>query len=84
MFAELTPEQETQIPIYRQKWRQIALSTQRVDRQKAADAILAAYATTGIKPPKIVFCDSSYAAFLYRNHPGASQLTCWETSYKPA
>ncbi|MEW5856259.1 MAG: hypothetical protein AB1861_02560 [Cyanobacteriota bacterium] len=33
---KLTP-QEALIPVYRQKWRAIALSTEPIDRQKAAE-----------------------------------------------
>ncbi|MEG4588509.1 hypothetical protein QUA54_25305 [Microcoleus sp. MOSTC5] len=31
----LTQEQEALIPVYREKWRAIALSTEPIDRQKA-------------------------------------------------
>ncbi len=57
----LTPEQEALIPVYRE-WRKIALSTQRIDREKAADAIKAAYALCYVNEPEIVFYDSPYAA----------------------
>jgi len=46
-FEKLTPEQEALIPVYREKWRQIALSTQPLNRQKAREAIEAAYALIG-------------------------------------
>lgn len=39
-FAKLSLEQENLVPIYQRKWRNIALSTQRVDRKKAAEAEL--------------------------------------------
>ncbi|MEG4231477.1 hypothetical protein QUA40_05065 [Microcoleus sp. Pol11C3] len=66
----LTPEQEALIPVYREKWRAIALSTEPIDRQKAAEAVTAAYALLGKKPPLILFCDSPYASF----HPTFSQM----------
>lgn len=63
IITELTPEQEALIPVYREKWRKIALSTERIDRKKAADAIKAAYTWFGAKQPEILFVDSPYAAF---------------------
>lgn len=62
IVTELTPEQEALIPVYREKWRKIALSTERIDREKAADAIKAAYALCCVDEPEIVFYDSPYAA----------------------
>jgi len=56
----LTPEQETLIPVYRDKWKQIALSTERIDRQKATEAVKAAYAALGKKKPEIIICESPY------------------------
>lgn len=66
----LTPEQEALIPVYREKWRAIALSTEPIDRQKATEAVTAAYALLGKKPPLILFSDSPYASF----HPTFSQM----------
>jgi hypothetical protein len=55
----LTPEQEALIPEYQEKWRQVYLSTQRIDRIKAAAAVKAAYAVMGKKAPaEMVFCAS--------------------------
>ncbi len=72
MITSLTPEQEAQIAIYREKWKQIALSTQSIERQKAAAAIVSGYSVAGIKIPKIVFCDSPYAAFVYTSQEESS------------
>ncbi len=59
----LTPEQEALIPGYQEKWRQIYLSTQPIDRLKAAAAVRAAYAVMGKQAPtEIVFCASPRAA----------------------
>nr|WP_223265267.1 hypothetical protein [Nostoc sp. 'Peltigera membranacea cyanobiont' 210A] len=63
MIYTLTPQQEALIPVYREKWRAIALSTERIDREKAAEALKVAYAAFGFEVPEIVFCDSPYAAF---------------------
>jgi len=70
VIDKVTPEQEALIPVYREKWRAIALSTEPIDRQKAAEAVTAAYALLGKKPPLILFCDSPYASF----HPTFSQM----------
>jgi hypothetical protein len=55
MVTTLTPEQEALIPVYREKWEAIALSTTPIDRQKAEAAVKAAYAVLGKKEPEIHF-----------------------------
>lgn len=42
-IASLTPEQEALIPVTCEKWLRIALSTERLDRQKAIEAVKATY-----------------------------------------
>ncbi|WP_375471116.1 hypothetical protein [uncultured Nostoc sp.] len=37
LIEKLTPEQEALIPVYREKWQKIALLTERIDREKAAE-----------------------------------------------
>jgi hypothetical protein len=63
MITELTPEQEALIPIYREKWKAIALSTARIDRQKAAETVKVAYAIDGLKEPEVFFFVSPRAAW---------------------
>src|SRR5919199_1364205 len=46
------------IPVYREKWQQIA--TSRSDDQKATDAIKAIYEAIGKPEPEIQFYDSPY------------------------
>ncbi|HEY9650501.1 MAG TPA: hypothetical protein V6C95_07550 [Coleofasciculaceae cyanobacterium] len=58
----LTPEQEALIPVYRNKWRKIALSTEPIDKQKATEAVKAAYNLIRSPEPEIVFFDSPHAA----------------------
>jgi hypothetical protein len=65
-IAFLTPEQESLIPQYQEKWNAIALSTKRIDRQKAEAAVKEAYALTNKKAPKIMFCQSPYEALLLK------------------
>ncbi|MEH1970354.1 MAG: DUF6745 domain-containing protein [Nostoc sp.] len=60
LIEKLTPEQEALIPVYRDKWRAIALSTERINREKATEAVKAAYVTIGFEEPEIIFCDSPY------------------------
>lgn len=43
------------IPAYREKWKIIALSTEKIDRDKAAKAIKQAYEIIDEKEPKILF-----------------------------
>ncbi|MEH1856315.1 MAG: DUF6745 domain-containing protein [Nostoc sp.] len=63
LIEKLTPEQEALIPVYREKWRAIALSTERIDREKAAEAVKAAYVAIDYEQPEIFFQDSPYAAY---------------------
>lgn len=65
-ITELTPEQEALIPVYREKWRAIALSTEPIDRQKATEAIKAVWGWIYYsEPPEILFFDSPFAALNY-------------------
>jgi hypothetical protein len=57
-LEKLTPEQESLIPVYREKWINIALSTERIDIEKAAQAIKDAYILLGKQEPQIIFLDS--------------------------
>ncbi|MEH1857796.1 MAG: hypothetical protein V7L21_07330 [Nostoc sp.] len=64
LIEKLTPEQEALIPVYREKWRAIALSTERIDREKAAEAVKATYVFISMEEPEIVFFDSPNAALI--------------------
>ncbi|GEM_PF-6629515 len=57
-MQNLKPEQEAQIPYYARKWRDIAYSTERIDRAKATEVIGRAYSLIGKPVPAIVFCGS--------------------------
>lgn len=63
MIEQLTPQQKALIPVYREKWRKIALSTEPIEREKAAESVRFAYAALGYKEPQIIICDSPRAAF---------------------
>ena len=61
-IEKLTPEQEALIPVIREKWKAIALSTERIDHQKATVAVKAAYRALNLNEPEILFFDSPFAA----------------------
>ncbi|MBD1934530.1 MULTISPECIES: DUF6745 domain-containing protein [Cyanophyceae] len=64
-IEKLTPEKEALIPVYREKWRKIALSTEPIDKEKAAKAIKKAYAFIGLSQPEVIFYSSPYSGFRY-------------------
>lgn len=83
MITELTPEQEALIPVYREKWRAIAFSTERIDREKAAEAIKSFYNTIGDKAPeRVIFFDSPYGALSnfeqWDNLIGGYKICAWD------
>ena len=68
IIAQLTPQQQALIPVYKEKWRKIARSTQRIDREKAAESVKAAYELIGEAQPKIFFFDSIFSAINEYNY----------------
>lgn len=52
MIESLTPEQEAAIPGHVEKWQKIAFSTERVDPEKAKEAVTLMYQCADLKPPK--------------------------------
>lgn len=58
----LTPEQEALIPEYQEKWKRISLTTQPIEKVRAAAAIKGVYAVMGKPEPNVVFCSSPRAA----------------------
>ncbi|MEO1186541.1 MAG: DUF6745 domain-containing protein, partial [Cyanobacteria bacterium J06636_27] len=59
---ELTLLQKALIPQYREKWLNIARSTQRIDKEKAAESVKAAFELVNETEPKIFFFDSIFSA----------------------
>ncbi|AFY73221.1 hypothetical protein Syn7502_01112 [Synechococcus sp. PCC 7502] len=59
-MPQLTPDQEAQIPYYAKKWRDIAYSTDPIDREKVTEIINRAYSLIGKKAPPIIFCGSPF------------------------
>lgn len=74
-MKKLTPEQEALIPVYRDKWRQIALSTEPIDRAKAESAIKAAYIANGKPEPEVEFYSSPCVVW--------KSLSCYWQHYYP-
>ncbi len=67
MLETLTKEQESLLPVYRDKWLQIGLSTEPACRDKAERAIAQVYRCVGLQPPrKIVWCGSPLSQGLTR------------------
>jgi hypothetical protein len=59
---KLTPEQAALIPVYREKWRAISLSTGPINRSQAAETVKSAYSAIALKAPEIIFVDRAYEA----------------------
>ncbi|MFN6478919.1 DUF6745 domain-containing protein [Nostoc sp. DedQUE07] len=80
-IEKLTPEQEALISVYKSKWENIRLSTQRIDRKKAESAVKDAYAMVGLPIPQITFCDSPDAACNWlSNHLSFQKIKNWENN----
>ncbi|MEG4106185.1 DUF6745 domain-containing protein [Microcoleus sp. S13_C5] len=59
---KLTPQQAALIPVYREKWRAISLSTGPINRSQAAETIKSAYSAICLKAAEIIFVDRPYEA----------------------
>jgi len=65
MITQLTHEQEAQLSVYAEKWKQVALSTKPANRPEAERGVRLAYELVSLQIPKqIVWCDSPMAMFL--------------------
>lgn len=51
-IVNLTPEQEALLPVYRDKWLEIGLSTEEIDEDRSRKAIENLYKITGYEAPK--------------------------------
>lgn len=65
MITNLTPEQQSSINSYKEKWKLITLSTQRINRKKVSALLETThyFYPSGVIPPKALFFDSPFAAF---------------------
>ncbi|OUL19387.1 ankyrin repeat domain-containing protein [Nostoc sp. 106C] len=59
---EITPEQQSLMPSYRDKWYDIAFSTNRINSQQAIEAVQSVYELLKLPTPEIELFDSLYAA----------------------
>ncbi|WP_143855394.1 hypothetical protein [Nostoc sp.] len=62
IITELSDEQEAMLPIYRDKWRSIQISTESIQQEKATEVIKAAYAVSDYPEPEILFYSSPMTA----------------------
>lgn len=62
LIESLTVEQEAQVSEFQQQWRQIARSTTRINRQRAREAVAAAYTAMGKSEPTVLFFDGPQVA----------------------
>ena len=62
---QLTPEQQEFIPIYRNKWQQIACSTEKIDKDRAQQAIKKAYEFIELTEPNVLFVATPHDALDY-------------------
>lgn len=58
----LTPEQSALIPIYKEKWKKILVSSDIIDRSKAKTNVILLYRYIGLPKPNIIFVDTPYIA----------------------
>ncbi len=64
-IEQLTEEQKALLPVYRDKWIKIGLSTEPANRPEAERGINLMYELAGLKKPKkIIWCDSPLTAAL--------------------
>jgi hypothetical protein len=59
LIEKLTPEQEALLPIVRDRWLKIGLSTEPAKREEAEEGVRLAYKTAGLAPPKFMVWLSS-------------------------
>lgn len=63
-IEKLTPEQEALLPVYRQKWLDIGLSTEKLNKELATAAVHEMYTCAGEEIPKeIVFVNGPIEAY---------------------
>ena len=66
-IVNLTPEQEAYLPMFRQEWLNVGLSTARVDKERASAAVKALYLAAGEQEPVVMHFDSPAQCILAIN-----------------
>jgi hypothetical protein len=72
--TKLTPEQEVLLLATLAKWRSVAFSTEPIDRQKAAEAVNAAYLAIGQAEPELFFSLSPYELINFALNESGNEL----------
>src|SRR5258707_9155008 len=73
MIERLTPEQEELLPVVRDRWMEMGLSTEPADRAVAEEGVRQSYEAAGLTPPRaFVWVDSAMAGCV-----GASLMAQW-------
>lgn len=57
-ISKLTQEQESLISIYKEKWQKLTVSTEKIDRNRARNAIKNLYRVIDRKTPEVLFYES--------------------------
>lgn len=65
-ITQLTSEQESYLPVFRDKWRSVGLNTESIDRTKAETAVKNLYRSAGLAEPIVLFFDSPYSCLIAR------------------
>ncbi len=73
-LSSLTPEQASRIPLYRDKWRALILSTEPMDRPRARGALQAAYILAGKAEPEFVFVNGPQQLREFRERQSSTDL----------
>src|ERR1035437_5672391 len=78
-LENLTPEQQAQLPVWRDKLIAMGLSTEPCDLEKSMPAVNMAYQAANLEPPKhILLCDSpmsgAITAALLKNRSALKKL----------
>jgi len=66
-IEQLTAEQAAYLPIFREEWLRVGLSTDRVDKEASTDAIKRLYAAGGYDEPLIMHFDSPWQCIMSIN-----------------
>jgi hypothetical protein len=75
-IAALTATEKKSLPKHRAKWQAVAVSTDRINRKRAATTMKAVYAYANKPAPEILFCDSPNLGML-------TQLYAQQKVYTP-
>src|SRR5690242_14988332 len=64
-ITSLTDKQKALFPVWVEKWTNIGLSTEPMDRERAARGVALAYAAAGLPVPRVVFSTSPMAGAIW-------------------